>query len=262
MSSPDATDRFAPGTFTPAPRAAARAAMLIAQTRMELILLLRNGEQLLLTMFIPIALLIGLTLLPLGSLGDDRIERVVPAVMMVAIMSTGFTGQAIAVGFDRRYGALKRLGATALPRWGIVGGKCAAVLIVVVLQSVLLGLIGIALGWRPGPGGLAFGALLIALGTATFAAMGLLLGGTLKAEVVLALANILWFVMLGTSSLVFAADDVPGWLSRVARLIPSGALAEALEQAMRLSVDWYGLAVLAVWGLVCGCLAVRWFRFE
>ncbi|WP_280361766.1 ABC transporter permease [Nocardia wallacei] len=262
MTSPDATHRFAPGTFTPAPRPAARAAMLVAQTRMELILLLRNGEQLLLTMFIPLALLIGLTLLPLGSLGDDRIKRVVPAVMMVAIMSTGFTGQAIAVGFDRRYGALKRLGATALPRWGIVGGKCAAVLIVVVLQSILLGLIGIALGWRPGPGGLAFGALVIALGTATFAAMGLLLGGTLKAEVVLALANILWFVMLGTSSLVFAADDVPDWLSLLARLIPSGALAEALEQAMRLSVDWYGLAVLAVWGLVTGFLAARWFRFE
>ncbi|WP_280262513.1 ABC transporter permease [Nocardia wallacei] len=258
----DAAGRFQPGTFAPAPRPAPRAAMLAAQTRIELILLLRNGEQLLLTMFIPITLLIGLTLLPLGSLGDDRVNRVVPAVMMVAIMSTAFTGQAIAVGFDRRYGALKRLGATALPRWGIVGGKCAAVLIVVVLQSILLGAIGCALGWRPALGGLAFGALVIALGTATFAAMGLLLGGTLKAEIVLALANILWFIMLGTSSLVFAADDIPGWLSILARLIPSGALAEALEQAMHLSVDWYGLVVLAVWGVVTGTLAVRWFRFE
>ncbi|WP_024805357.1 ABC transporter permease [Nocardia sp. BMG51109] len=259
----ESAPRFAPGTFAPAPHPARRWAMLAAQTRMELILLLRNGEQLLLTMFIPIALLVGLSLLPLGdSLGDHRIDRAVPAVMMVAIMSTGFTGQAIAVGFDRRYGALKRLGATALPRWGIVGGKCAAVLIVVVLQSILLGAIGFALGWRPSLGGLGFGAVVIALGTATFAAMGLLLGGTLKAEIVLALANILWFVMLGTSTLVFAADTVPDWLSLLARLIPSGALAEALEQAMGLSVDWYGLGVLVVWGVVAGYLAVRWFRFQ
>lgn len=46
--------------------------MLAAQYGLELKLLLRNGEQLLLTMFIPITLLVGLTLLPIGSLGDHR----------------------------------------------------------------------------------------------------------------------------------------------------------------------------------------------
>lgn len=263
MNQPDPTaNRFAPGTFAPDPRPSSRPAMLTAQTRLELILLLRNGEQLLLTMFIPITLLIGLTLLPFGELGAHRVDRIVPAVMMVAVMSTAFTGQAIAVGFDRRYGALKRLGATALPRWGIVTGKCAAVLIVVVLQAILLGAIGFALGWRPGIAGLALGALVIALGTATFAAMGLLLGGTLKAEIVLALANILWFVMLGIASVVFATDDLPTAVNVAARLIPSGALAVCLEQAMRTSIDWYGLAVLAVWGGVSTVLAVRWFRFD
>ncbi len=257
-------DRFTPGTFSPAPRPAPRAAMLAAQTRMELVLLLRNGEQLLLTMFIPITLLIGLTLLPLGSsLGEHhKVDRIVPAVMMVAIMSTAFTGQAIAVGFDRRYGALKRLGATALPRWGIVGGKCAAVLIVVVLQLILLGLIGVALGWRPSITGLVLGAIIIALGTASFAAMGLLLGGTLKAEIVLALANILWFAMLGVASLVFASDNVPRAVTLIARLVPSGALAEALDRALHTGVDWYGIVVLVVWGMVTGWLATRLFRFD
>ncbi|WP_194813940.1 ABC transporter permease [Nocardia sp. XZ_19_385] len=257
-----APNRFAPGTFTPDPRPTTRAAMLASQTRLELVLLLRNGEQLLLTMFIPITLLVGLTLLPFGSLGQDRIDKLVPAVMMVAVMSTAFTGQAIAVGFDRRYGALKRLGATALPRWGIIAGKSAAVLIVVVLQAILLGAIGFALGWRPGLGGLLLGAVVIALGTAVFAAMGLLLGGTLKAEIVLALANILWFVMLGIASIVFASDDLPTAVNIIARLIPSGALAVALEQALRSSIDWFGLGVLATWGLVCGFLATRFFRFH
>ncbi|MET7768903.1 ABC transporter permease [Nocardia sp. NPDC005366] len=257
-----AANRFEPGTFAPAPRPAARTAMLTAQTRIELILLLRNGEQLLLTMFIPITLLVGLTLLPFGGLGDDRVDKIVPAVMMVAVMSTAFTGQAIAVGFDRRYGALKRLGATALPRWGVIAGKSAAVLIVVVLQAIVLGLIGVALGWRPEATGLLLGALVIALGTFTFATMGLLLGGTMKAEVVLALANVLWFVMLGIASIVFASDDLPTAVNVLARLIPSGALAVTLEEALRGAIDWFGLIVLTAWGAVCAFLGTRLFRFH
>ena len=123
--------------------------MLAAQFGLELKLLLRNGEQLLLTMFIPITLLVGLTLLPLGSFGDNRAATFVPAIMALAVISTAFTGQAIAVAFDRRYGALKRLGATALPVWGIIAGKSLAVVAVVFLQSIMLGAIGFALGWRP-----------------------------------------------------------------------------------------------------------------
>ena len=148
------TNRFAPGTFSPDPRPATVPKMLAAQFGLELKLLLRNGEQLLLTMFIPITLLVGLTLLPLGSFGPNRAATFVPAIMALAVISTAFTGQAIAVAFDRRYGALKRLGATALPVWGIIAGKSLAVVTVVFLQSILLGAIGFALGWRPDIGGL------------------------------------------------------------------------------------------------------------
>lgn len=255
------TNRFAPGTFSPDPRPATVPTMLAAQFNLELKLLLRNGEQLLLTMFIPITLLVGLILLPLGSFGDDRAAAFVPAVMSLAVISTAFTGQAIAVAFDRRYGALKRLGATALPVWGIIVGKSLAVVAVVFLQSIVLGAIGIALGWRPALAGLALGAVVIALGTAVFAALGLLLGGTLRAEIVLAVANLLWFVFAGFGALTLEGQTVPGALAWAARLTPSGALTESLTQAMTLSVDWFGLAVLAVWGAVAGLCALRWFRF-
>jgi ABC-2 type transport system permease protein len=255
------TNRFAPGTFTPDPRPADVRRMLAAQFGLELKLLLRNGEQLLLTMFIPITLLIGLTLLPLGSFGPNRAATFVPAIMALAIISTAFTGQAIAVAFDRRYGALKRLGATALPVWGIIAGKSLAVVAVVFLQSILLGAIGFALGWRPAIVGLAVGAMIIALGTAVFAALGLLLGGTLRAEIVLAVANLLWFVFAGFGALTLEGGIVSRGVQWVARLTPSGALTEALSQAMSMSVDWYGLAVLAVWGAVGALCALRWFRF-
>lgn len=253
---------FPPGTFTPDPRPAAVPKMLAAQFGLELKLLLRNGEQLLLTMFIPITLLIGLTLLPLGDFGSNRVGTFVPAIMALAIIATAFTGQAIAVAFDRRYGALKRLGATALPVWGIVVGKIMAVVTVVFLQAILLGAIGFALGWRPHPVGLLLGAVVIALGTATFVALGLLLGGTLKAEVVLALANLLWFVFAGLGALTLETQAVPAAAKWVARLTPSGALTEALSQAMTPAVDWFGIAVLAAWGAIAALGALRWFRFS
>ncbi|MFD4367610.1 ABC transporter permease [Rhodococcus sp. NPDC058521] len=254
-------NRFDVGTFIPNPRPNAPAAMLRAQTALELKLLLRNGEQLLLTMFIPITLLIGLCLLPVGDLGTSRVDTVVPAVMMVAVMSTAFTGQAIAVGFDRRYGALKRLGATPLPKWGIIAGKSAAVVLVVALQALLLGAIGLALGWRPTLVGLLLGAVILALGTITFAAMGLLLGGTLRAEIVLALANILWFIMVGVGSMVFVTGDVPAALDTGARLIPSGALAHALQSALGQGVDWLSVFVLTVWAAAAGIAATKTFKF-
>ncbi|MDA2890945.1 ABC transporter permease [Mycolicibacterium sp. BiH015] len=235
--------------------------MLAAQFGLELRLLLRNGEQLLLTMFIPITLLVGLTLLPLGSFGPNRAATFVPAIMALAVISTAFTGQAIAVAFDRRYGALKRLGATALPVWGVVAGKSLAVVAVVFLQSILFGAIGFALGWRPPLAGLALGAVIIALGTAVFAALGLLLGGTLRAEIVLAVANLLWFVFAGLGALTLEGGMVPTAVQWVARLTPSGALTEALSRAMMLSMDWFGLATLAVWGAVAALGALRWFRF-
>ncbi|MFW0790531.1 ABC transporter permease [Gordonia sp. CPCC 205333] len=259
-------NRFAPGVFAPRPQAASLPKMLAAQSRLEFILLLRNGEQLLLTMFIPITLLIGLCLLPLDtSLGSDQAARAttfVPAIMTVAVMSTAFTGQAIAVGFDRRYGALKRLGATPIPRWGIIAGKSIAVTAVVILQSLIVGLIGVVFGWRPEPVGLALGAIVIAIGTAAFAALGLLLGGTLKAEVVLALANLIWFVLLGIGSLVVLSSSIPDWVHWAARCSPSGALTEALGRAAAGSFDVFGVVVLLLWAAVGGLFAVRWFKFQ
>lgn len=254
--------RFDAGTFTPDPRPAPVGRMLAAQFGLELKLLLRNGEQLLLTMFIPITLLVGLVLLPLGpSFGANRAETFVPAIMALAVISTAFTGQAIAVAFDRRYGALKRLGATALPVWGIIAGKSLAVVTVVFLQSILLGSIGFCLGWRPSVGGLALGAVVIAMGTVTFAALGLLLGGTLKAEVVLAVANLLWFVFAGLGALTLDAGMVPDAVEWAARLTPSGALTETLSHALTPAVDWFGIVVLVCWGAVASAAALRWFRF-
>jgi ABC-2 type transport system permease protein len=252
---------FPAGTFTPNPRPNTVPRMLAAQFDLELKLLLRNGEQLLLTLFIPITLLVGLTLLPLGSFGNHRAATFVPFIMALAVISTVFTGQAIAVAFDRRYGALKRLGATPLPVWGVIAGKTLAVIAVVFMQAIILGAVGFALGWRPAPAALALGAAVIALGTACFAALGLLLGGTLRAEIVLVVANLMSFVFAGFGALTLETKMIPTAFKWAARLTPSGALTETLSRAMTLSVDWFGVVVLAAWGAAAALAAMRWFRF-
>ncbi|CNV36575.1 antibiotic ABC transporter [Mycobacterium tuberculosis] len=54
---------------------------------------------------------------------------------------------------------------------------------------------------------------------------------------------------------------IPTAFKWVARVTPSGALTEALSQAMTVSVDWFGIVVLAVWGALAALAALRWFRF-
>lgn len=265
MSS-DTTTAFSPGRFTPDPRPAPAAAMIAAQSALELRLLLRNGEQLLLTMFIPVTLLIGLCLVPLttdaGESAAARAHTFLPVILAVAIMSTAFTGQAIAIGFDRRYGALKRLGATPIPRWGIIAGKSIAVVIVVLAQVALLSAIAAAFGWRPAASGIGLAVLAIVVGTVMFAALGLALGGTGKAEVVLAVANLIWFVLAGFASLVVLGSQVPDGARTVARLTPSGALADALRAAGDGHFAAASFVVVAVWAALGAAAAVKWFRFD
>ena len=131
-------------TFTPAPGAAPLPRMLAAQTAMELRLSLRNGEQVLLTLLIPLLLtaLLAEQFLADTSLGEvegRRVDFVVPGVLALAVTSAAFTGLAIGTGFERKYGVLKRLGATALPRSVLLGGKALAVLCVELVQVVLVG---------------------------------------------------------------------------------------------------------------------------
>ncbi|WP_206788636.1 ABC transporter permease [Amycolatopsis sp. MtRt-6] len=253
---------FAPGTFTPAPGRGSLGRMLRTHARVEVSLTLRHGEQVLLTLLIPLALLIGLSLLdilPASSLGSvSRVDWITPRILALAVMSSAFTGQAIALGFDRRYGVLKRLSATALPRWLLVAGRLAAALAVVALQSVIIGVVAAFLGWSPSFAGLFSAVLLLVLGTLAFGALGVLLGGALRAEAVLALANVVWFVLLLAGGILLAPSSLPPGLAPVVELLPSGALAEGMRAALVDGAFAPGpLAVLAVWAVLAGALASR-----
>ncbi|ANZ39271.1 multidrug ABC transporter permease [Lentzea guizhouensis] len=247
---------FAPGTFTPAPGRGSLGRMLFVHARTEAVLTLRNGEQILLTVIIPLALLIALSVMSVIPMPEPRVGSATARIFALAIISSAFTGQAIALGFDRRYGVLKRLSASALPRWLLVAGRVCGALVVVAIQIALLAVTALVLGWDVRVSGLPWVVLLIVLGTLTFGALGVLLGGALRAEIVLALANIIWFVLLMVGGV---ALSVPvGFV----HLLPSAALAEALETAVvHGTAPGAGpVAVLVAWGVVAGALATRTTR--
>ncbi|MGW7535730.1 ABC transporter permease [Amycolatopsis sp. NPDC054798] len=257
MSSP-----FPAGTFTPAPGRGSLGRMLRTHARVEAALTLRHGEQLLLTLIIPLALLIGLSsldILPASQLGStSKVDWMTPRILALAVMSSAFTGQAIALGFDRRYGVLKRLSATALPRWLLVAGRLSAALVVVLLQSVVLGVVAALLGWSPSTAGIGSAVVLLVLGTLAFGALGVLLGGALRAEAVLALANIVWFVLLLAGGILLAPSALPSGVGLVVSLLPSGALAEGMRAALVDGQFPIGPAVvLVVWAVAAGALATR-----
>lgn len=250
--------------FTPAPGAAPLARMVAAQTGFELRALVRNGEQLLLTLVIPVVLLVLFATMPLLDLEPGaRVDFLTPGILALSVMSTAFTSQAIGTGFERRYGVLKRLGATPLPRSGLLLAKTLTVIIVELGQFVVVAVTALALGWRPQ--GDPFTAIpLILLGTAAFSGLGLLMAGTLRAEATLAAANLVYLLLLVLGGVIFPLSGFTGTVRAALELLPISALAGGLRAVLQhgANLPAGSVAVLAGWAVVSLMLAARWFRWE
>jgi ABC-2 type transport system permease protein len=244
----------------PAPNAPAPWPTILArQTVMELRLSLRRGESLLLTLIIPLVLLAFFTAVKVDGRG---VQFLVPGVLALAVMSTAFTGQAIATGFERSYGVLARLGTTPLTRPLLLTAKTLGVVAVEVVQAVLLVALGYALGWHP-HGDPAVALLFLVLGTAAFSGLGLLMAGTLRAEATLAAANGVYLVLLLLGGVVFPLSTLPAGVRAVADQLPTAALSRGLRTAFGSgTVEVHDLVVLAIWAVVGVAVAARTFRWQ
>ncbi|MEV8125707.1 ABC transporter permease [Streptomyces sp. NPDC085944] len=252
------------GTYAPRPGAAPLGRMIAAQAVLETKMLLRNGEQLLLTVIIPTLLLVLFSSVDIIDTGaGEAVDFLAPGILALAVMSTAFTGQAIATGFERRYGVLKRLAASPLPRWALMTAKTASVLVTEVLQIVLLTVIAFALGWSPqgNPGAVL---LLLVLGTAAFSGLGLLMAGTLKAEATLAAANLVFLLLLVGGGVIVPPDKFPDAAQDVLGLLPISALSDGLREVLQhgASMPWGDLGILAVWAVAGLAAAGKFFRWE
>lgn len=254
----------ATGMYTPKPGAAPLGRMIATQAVLETKMLLRNGEQLLLTVVIPTLVLVLFSSVDIIDTDEGKaVDFLTPGVLALAVMSTAFTGQAIATGFERRYGVLKRLASSPLPRWGLMTAKTASVLVTEILQVILLTVIAFALGWSPHGNPIAV-LLLLVLGTAAFSGLGLLMAGTLKAEATLAAANLVFLLLLVSGGVMIPLDKFSQNTQDVLSLLPITALSDGLRDVLQhgAGMPWGDLGILAVWAVAGLALAGRFFRWE
>ena len=235
---------------------------LRAHLRLELTLLARNGESLLLTLGIPILLLVFFANVEVLPIDGPPIDFLAPGVLALAVLSASLVQVAIGTGFEREYGVLKRLGATPLGRPRLLAAKTIAILVVELVQIVVLGAIALTLGWDPDPRPGLLAA--VVLGTIACAGLGLCLAGSLKALVTLAAANGLYLLLLLLSGMVIPVEELPGPAQAVAHALPSGALAEAIRGSLTAggSVPGRAWVVLTTWAVLSPLLATRLFRWE
>jgi len=239
---------------------------LAGQSRAELVLTLRRGESVLLTLVIPIMLLVfflTVDILPKPVGVQESVDFLAPGILALAVMSTAMVGLGIATGFERQYGVLKRLGSTPLGRPRLLGAKTNSIIAVEVLQVVILVAVAAALGWNPVNTSIGAAIVAIILGTIAFAGLGLLMAGTLRGEVVLAAANGLYILLLLVGGMIFPLAKLPGAIRPIARALPSGALSDALHHALggghaSGSAYWFVLLAWAVAAPVAAALTFKW----
>jgi ABC-2 type transport system permease protein len=236
---------------------------LLAHVRLELALTFRNGESLLLTLGIPVAVLVFFSTVDVLPIDGDAVDFLAPGTLALAVLATAFANLAIATGFERSYGVLKRLGATPLGRPRLLAAKVLTVGAVLAVQAVVIAGAGAALGWRPDVEPVPLVASLV-LAIVAFTGLALVVAGRLRALVALAAANALFVGLLLLSGMVFPLDELPSGLRAVVRALPSTALAEAVRGSLTDGVAVPGRVwpVLAVWAAAGAGLAVALFRWE
>lgn len=239
---------------------------MAAVAAMELRITARRGENVLVTLIIPPAVLLffaSVGIVP--GLAGRPVDFLLPGSLALAVIASGLVNLGIATAYERNYGVLKRLGSSPLPRWGLVGAKILAVLALEVVQVGLLMVVAtVVLGWTPGAG---FSAALVVtavlLGTLAFAGLGLLLAGTLRAEATLALANGLFLVFLMIGGIVLPIDHLPAPLATIASILPAAALSDLFRSALGDSTGVIApLLILGGWGIGAAGLAIRTFRWD
>ncbi|MGZ4712117.1 MAG: ABC transporter permease [Acidimicrobiia bacterium] len=236
---------------------------IAAQTRVELMMTLRRGESLMVTLAIPVGILVFFGKVDaLSAVKGDPIAFLVPGVLALAVMANAMVSLGIATGFERRYGVLKRLGSTPLSRSGLLAAKTAQVLIVEVIQAAVIVGTAFALGWHTGPS-LGAAVVLLLLGTVAFAGIGMLMAGTLRAEANLAAANGLFLVLMFLGGMAYPLAKLPNAVETIAKLLPAAALSECVRAVLRSdTVPTGALVVLLVWTVATPLAAARWFRWE
>ena len=227
---------------------------MLRHARIEATLLARNGEQLLLALVIPVGVLVLGRIIG-GSFGN--LSVLAPSVLALAVWSSTFTSVAISTGFERRYGVLERLACTPLGRAGLLTGKALA-------TGCRARSAGGDRRRRPGAGvapdrdpvGVLLAVPTVLLAGVAFSGLALALAGRLRAEATLALANVIYVLLLAGGALVLPLDRYPGGrCSQSSSCCPPPRSARDCGRTRSVTsavaaaslLIWSGLGLLAAW---------------
>ncbi|HUA11091.1 MAG TPA: ABC transporter permease [Solirubrobacteraceae bacterium] len=235
------------------------------QYRLERRLFWRNPSAAFFNFVLPLALLAaGGAIL---ASNHSQLEKLVPAIAGMSVMSTTFTALAYNIVFLRERGILKRIHGSPLPTGAYFGGVAANAVTNTALQIVIVVLVGkliFGIGWPPEPASLV---VFVAVGVVCFASLGVAFAHVIpNFESTAAYVNAVFLPLVFISFYVFDSASAPGFLRTIAEALPLYPLIHGLYGAMSTGVsvssNLDSLAVLVLWALFGVYFAVRGFTWE
>jgi ABC-2 type transport system permease protein len=201
------------------------------------------------------------------SSSQHDLNRLVPSIAGMSVMSTTFTALAYNIVFLRERGVLKRIRGTPLPTLSYFAGVAANAVTNTALQIAIVILAGRAffgLGWP-----LHWVSLLVfvLVGVVSLAALGVAFAHLIpNFESTAAYVNAVFLPVVFVSFYVFDSSSAPGFLKTITDALPLKPLIAGLSGAMvtgsSLSSNLDALAVIGIWGLFGLYFAVRGFSWE
>ncbi|MBA2380624.1 MAG: ABC transporter permease [Chloroflexi bacterium] len=194
------------------------------------------------------------------------ISYLVPSILGMSLMQLGVFA-AIPLVADRQKLILKRLQATPLRRWQLVGSNVLMRLLIAIVQTVIIVGVGSAFYKVEIAGSWLLIAALILLGSLAFIALGYVIASFATTEdAANGMTSAVQFPLMFLSGTFFPIDAMPDALKTVARALPLTYLGDGLRQVM---VDgtpfaplWVCFAFLAIWLIVCFGIAARFFKWQ
>ncbi len=198
---------------------------------------------------------------------QHNLNKLVPAIAGMSVMSTTFTALAYNIVFLRERGVLKRIRGTPLPGISYFGGVAANAVTNTALQIAIVVLAGrllFGIGWPQNWGELI---VFVVVGVVCFAALGVAFAHAIpNFESTAAYVNAVFLPVVFVSFYVFDSKSAPGFLRSIAEALPLKPLIDGLSGGLvtgsGVGGHLDGLAVIGLWGVFGLYLAVRGFSWE
>ncbi|MEU8762740.1 ABC transporter permease [Streptomyces sp. NPDC048659] len=227
---------------------------------------LRNPRFLVMTLLMPVMMNIVFVQLNKGRLGDSPPAEFASHYMMnmaaFATVSACLSTAGHRLSQERGSGWFQQLTLTPLTAAQVVLGKLLSAVSVGVPAVLAVFVTGSLFnGVRMAPERWALALLVVAVGSLSFSALGVVIGLTTTGETSYAASMIalMFFALLG--GLWLPAEVLPGWVASLSTLTPSFQVAESGRTLISGGLPgWQTPAVFAVWTAAFAALALAAFR--